>query len=559
MLKGELSRKDFLKSVVISAVAASLPSNAPANQGAPAAGAEITIDDLKAFTKLAGLSFSDDELKETLSDVKDWLTGYKAVRDLPIPFEVEPPTVFTPKTHRMITAKAGVSVKTTRISNLKRPASDEDLAFMSVRQLGDLIRTRQVSPVELTELYLARLRKFGDKLNCVITLMPEQALERAHQAQRELEGGWHLGPLHGIPCGIKDLFAMRGAPTTWGADPYKEQVLPYDSAVVERLHAAGAIVLAKLSMGALAMNDVWFKGRTNNPWNLNEGSSGSSAGSAAATAAGLVAFTVGTETLGSIVSPSNRCRVTGFRPTYGRISRYGAMGLSYSMDKVGPICREVEDCALVFAALTGHDPRDRASVDRPFHYRPDVKVTDLKVGVLAPDPTSKDPVAPDAIASTLTRMGISPRAVKIDPIPEAIVSVLEVEAAASFDELTRSDRIHQLTHSDWPETFRASRFVPGVEYLQAQRARAWLMDRFEDELGDLDVLVLPGVGRPTLRITNLTGHPQVNIPQGADEKGASVSVSFVGRIYEEDQLLAFARAYQELGGYHRLRPNLVSL
>lgn len=548
MLESPLSRKDFLRSSLIAAVAASLPTRASAIAEPEV---EISIDDLKAFSRIAGISFSDDELKQVLPDVKDWLSGYESLRKLPIPFEVEPPTVFMPKTHRSLKGKKGVSVKLTRAAEATRPKNDEDLAFMSVRELGALIRTRQITSVELTKVYLERLSRYGDKLLCVITAMPEQALKRAHEADAEIEAGRYRGPLHGIPCGIKDLFAMRGAPTTWGAAPYKDQVLPYDSAVVEKLHDAGAVIVAKLSMGALAMNDVWFKGKTKNPWNEKEGSSGSSAGSAAATAAGLVAFAIGTETLGSIMSPSNRCRVTGFRPSYGRISRYGAMGLSYTMDKVGPICRQVEDCALVFTALTGHDPRDRSSVDRPFHYVPTLNLATLKVGVV-------DGASNDAILAGLEKLGVHASKFKFDPIPDGILSLLEVEAATSFDELTRSDRIHQLTNSDWPESFRASRFVPGVEYLQAQRARAWLMDRYEEELGDLDVLAVPGVGitGSALRITNLTGHPQVNIPQGVNAKGESNSISFVGRIYEEDIMLALANAFQRQGEFHKLRPSL---
>ena len=551
MLDSQLSRKDFLRSSLIAAVAATLPAGAAA---AAMPAADISLDDLKAFSRIAGISFSDDELKQILPDVKDWLAGYESLRKLPIPFEVEPATVFMPKTHRTLKAKKGVSVKLTRAPEAVRPKSDEDLAFMTVRELGALIRTRQVTSVELTKVYLERLSKYGDKLLCVITAMPEQALQRANEADAEIESGRYRGPLHGIPCGIKDLFAMRGAPTTWGAEPYKDQVLPYDCAVVEKLHEAGAIIIAKLSMGALAMNDVWFKGKTKNPWNDKEGSSGSSAGSAAATAAGLVAFAIGTETLGSIMSPSNRCRVTGFRPSYGRISRFGAMGLSYTMDKVGPICRQVEDCALVFSALTGHDPKDRSSVDRPFHYVPSLNLGDLKVGVV-------DGAANEAILAGLGKLSILATKVKFDPIPEGVLSLLEVEAATSFDELTRTERIHLLTNSDWPESFRASRFVPGVEYLQAQRARAWLMDRYEDELGDLDVLVVPGVGLAgsALRITNLTGHPQVNIPQGVNAKGESNSISFVGRIYEEDTMLALANVFQQLGDFHKMRPNLNAL
>ncbi len=297
-----LTRKAMLQSSLVSALAAA----APFSLAERSPGAEINLDDLKAFTRLTGLTFTDDELKEVLSDVKDWLKGYETLRALPIPTEVEPPTIFTPKSHRKSSGKSGISCRTTGVGDLRRPGSNEDLAFMTVRQLSHLIQTRQVTSAELTELYLDRLRKYGDKLQCVVTLMPEQAMERAKRADEEIAAGKSRGPLHGIPCGIKDLFAMRGAPTTWGAAPYKDQVFEYDCTVVERLRAAGAIILAKLTLGALAQGDKWFGRMTKNPWNPKEGSSGSSAGSAAATSAGLVAFAVGTETLGSIMSPSNR-------------------------------------------------------------------------------------------------------------------------------------------------------------------------------------------------------------------------------------------------------------
>ncbi|MBI1757544.1 MAG: amidase [Fimbriimonas ginsengisoli] len=549
MSRDLLSRKDLLRSSILSVAALTLPGKALAR----VAPDEIGLDDLKAFTKIAGLSFAEGELKEILPDVKDWLTGYPDIRAMALGDELEPPTVFIPKSHRKLSGRRGVSVRTVPARSAYRPSKDEDLAYLSVRELASLIKSKKVSPVELTELYLERLERYGDPLLCVVTLMREQALEMARAAEREIQDGRYRGPLHGIPCGIKDLFAMKGAPTTWGAEPYKNQILKYDSAVVERLHQAGAIILAKLSMGALAQGDVWFRGVTKNPWNLKEGSSGSSAGPACATAAGLVAFAVGTETLGSIMSPSHRCRVTGLRPTYGRGSRHGAMGLSYTMDKVGPICREAEDCALVFAALAGHDPRDRSSVDAPFHYRHDVKLSELKVGIV--EPADKEPKTP-LIRETLEKLGVQVRDVKLAAISAAMLVVLEVEAAAAFDDFTRSERIRSLKNSAWPNSFRASRFVPGVEYLRAQRARAWLMDKFEEDFGDLDALALSGIGRPALRIANLTGHPQVLIPQGADAKGQQLSVSFVGRIYEEADLLALASAYQRTGGYHRLRPQL---
>lgn len=553
----ELSRKDFLLSALATAIVAAMPLKAASQGAQKPATPELTIDELKAFAKVAGLEFTDEELKEILPDVKDWAAGYAAVRGLHIPETAEPPTVFTPLMGRPSDAKPGFTAAASTVDKLERPQSDEDLAFLSVRELGYLLRARKLTSAELTELYLSRLEKYGDRLLCVVTLLADQARRDAARADSELRAGHDRGPLHGIPCGIKDLFALTGAPTTWGAEPYRTQTLPYDSTVVERLREAGAVIVAKLSMGALAMGDVWFKGKTLNPWNTKEGSSGSSAGSAAATAAGLVGFSIGTETLGSIMSPSTRCRVSGLRPTYGRISRYGAMGLSYTMDKVGPICREIEDCALVLAALAGPDPRDRSASNRPFHYDSKTKLSDLKVAVATGAGTPA--TNPQAIAANLAKLGIKADTIEVTPPPAGVLSVLEVEAASAFDELTRSEDIQKLTNSAWPQSFRASRFVPGVEYLQAQRARAMLMEDFEKQFGDYDAIAAPDRGGVLLLITNLTGHPQACLPQGTNDNGGSASMSFVGRLYEEDTLVALASAYQRLGSYHRLRPDLSGL
>lgn len=524
---------------------------------------KITIEDLKAFEKLTGLDFTDEELKQVLSDMDDWLKGYEAVRKLPIDENTEPPTIFAPKTRRQSFAEPGITVKTTAIpKGYKKPASEEDLAFASVRELAYLVKTKQVSSVELTELAIKRLQTYGDKLLCVITLLADDARAKAKVADDEIRAGRYRGPLHGIPCGVKDLFAYEGAPTTWGAEPYKSQVFPYNAAAVDKLQQAGAIIVAKLSMGALAQNDIWFRGKTKNPWNPKEGSSGSSAGSASATAAGLVPFALGTETLGSICSPSHRCRVTGFRPTYGRVSRYGAMDLSYTMDKIGPIARYVEDCALVFAAITGADSRDRSSVDRPFHFEPNLDLRALSIGFLiGPKDDPKERLEKDEHLKILTKLGAKLQPVRVAPVPDGLLTILEVEAASAFDKFTREGTVRQLKDSNWPESFRASRFVPGVEYLQAMRGRSLLMDDFEAELGNLDVVVAPNIGGTLLRITNLTGHPQVLVPFGSDEKGAQRSVSFVGRLYEESTMLGVANKFQQAVpyDYHTIRPNVNAL
>ncbi|HWD39539.1 MAG TPA: amidase [Fimbriimonas sp.] len=377
----DLSRKQLIKSLILAAAAPALPSGAVGQQPHSQ---EISLDDLRAFGRISGVAFTDEELGEILEGVREARAGFEDARSRwPIEFRTEPRTIFTPLAGGSIPG-AVVRSKPTRATITKRP-SDEDLAFASVKDLGFLIRTRKISPVELTTLYLDRMKRYGDKLLCLVTLTEELAMAQAKKAEDEIASGHYRGPLHGIPCGVKDLFATKGIPTTWGAGPYEHQVFDFDCTVVRKLQEAGAVLIGKLSMGSLAMGDVWFRGRTKNPWNPKEGSSGSSAGSAAATAAGLVGFAIGTETLGSIVSPSIRCRVTGLRPTYGRISRYGAMALSYTMDKAGPICRTAEDCALVLAALCGSDPGDPSAVDRPFTWPVRIDFSKLKIGFMVPE------------------------------------------------------------------------------------------------------------------------------------------------------------------------------
>lgn len=535
--------------MLVAAAASALPSTVPAGHLETSAD-EITLDDLKAMEKIAGISFTNDERKRVLTEVRSARSGFAGIRKLPINPTTEPSTTFHPLGGGSI---PGSRVRA-RYPNLRveRPSKDEDLAFLSMSELGVLIRTQQISPVELTRLYLDRLKRYGDHLLCVVTLTEELAISQAAVSESEIKGGRYRGPLHGIPFGIKDLFSAKDIPTTWGAGPYEHQVFNYDSTVVEKLHAAGAILLAKLSCGSLAQGDVWFRGTTKNPWNPKQGSSGSSAGSAASTAAGLVGFSIGTETYGSITSPSVRCRVTGFRPTYGRVSRYGAMGLSYTMDKVGPICRTVEDCALVFAAICGSDPNDLASIDRAFDFPRRISIKKLKVGWVG----SESAMASDPVVKLLKSEGASVKPVHFSPMPDGINQILDVEAGSAFDAFTRGEEIHQLKNSSWPETFRASRYIPAVEYLQAQRARTLLMHKFEQEFGDLDVLVGSGVIGSILGHCNYCGHPQVAIPFGDDGNGNSIARSFVGRLYRDDELLSIANFVQDHFDFHRRKPDL---
>jgi Asp-tRNA(Asn)/Glu-tRNA(Gln) amidotransferase A subunit family amidase len=565
MNKKGLTRKEFLHTgalTVAGTLAAGLPLGAlaaepVASPQAPPIPAPdttgITVEDLAASNKLSGVNLTAEERKSVLEDVQNFRHAYDSLRKQPITNAVSPSLLFTPLNGGS-TANPKIKVKTSAVKLPPRTSlTDEDLAFLSVRELGHLLRAKQVTSVELTKLYLGRLQKHGDQLLCLITLTDDLALKQAAQADEELAHGHNRGPLHGIPYGIKDLFAAKGYPTTWGANTFEHQSFDYDSAVVEKLREAGAILCAKLSMGALAQDDVWFKGRTHNPWNPKEGSSGSSAGSACAMASGLVAFTIGTETLGSIVSPSVQCRVTGLRPTFGRVSRFGAMELSWTMDKAGPICRDVEDTALVLAAICGHDPRDPSSVSRPLTYAPRKDLKGLKIGVLEGRGAS---ATPDPLLARLEKLGATVKLISFAPVPNGIENILDVDCGSAFDEFTRSGLVRELKESAWPETFRASRFVTAVEYLQAQRARTLLLHHLEEQFSDLDAYVGHDGAWQTLVHTNFTGHPQLVIPQAPDAENRSHSVSIVGRLYEEGTILAIGRLLQEQDDFHRRRPKL---
>lgn len=553
-----LTRKEFLISSLLAASSVALPA---VQEGQTPAANEITADDLKVYEKMIGISFTDEERAAVLRDVRQARAGMNAMRRTTIPYTVEPAMIQTPLGGGTIPGSK-ITAKPTRAKKLDiKSMSDEDIAFCSVRELGELVRTKQLSPVRLTEIYLARLKEYGPKLLNVISLLEDRARASAKRAEDEIKAGKYRGPLHGLPYALKDLFATKGDLTTWGAGPYKDQKFDYDAEVVNRLEQAGAVLIMKSSVGALAMNDVWFGGKTKNPWNPARGSSGSSAGSASATAAGLVAFSIGTETYGSIMSPSNECRVTGLRPTFGRVSRAGGMALSWTMDKVGPICREVEDCALVLAAIAGSDPKDPSAVDRPYAWPKTVDPKKVRLGVLARKDSSGKPVAldeNDPAIKVLRECGFDPQPVAISGMGPGIDMIIDVECASAFDELTRSQRIYDLKDSMWPGIFRAARYVPAVEYVQAQRLRRMFMEQFEREFGDFDAVMGTGIGQNLIQ-TNYTGHPQILIPFGDDGKGISVSRSFVGRLYQEDMLCAIAKVFQDKAGFLSRRPDLSKL
>jgi Asp-tRNA(Asn)/Glu-tRNA(Gln) amidotransferase A subunit family amidase len=526
-------------------------------------GRRITAQDIASAEKIIDLHFSRKQRKLMKQNLEENAADYDKLRRVPLENSVPPAIQFNPLVPGLSPEKETKPAAPAEAATIERPSNLEDLAFYPVTALAELVRTRKVTSLELTRMYLERLKKYGPRLECVITLTEDLALAQAQRADEEIAAGQYRGPLHGIPWGAKDLLATKGIKTTWGATPYKNQMIDVNATVVERLEKAGAVLVAKLTMGALAWGDVWYGGKTRNPWNYEQGSSGSSAGSAAATAAGLVGFAIGTETWGSIVSPSTRCGVSGLRPTYGRVSRAGAMALSWSMDKIGAICRSVDDCALVFAAIQGPDGKDLSVLDLPFNWDPDSDLAGIRVGYLRKAfeedyPTRKND---EASLEVLKKLGINlvPFELPEDLPVEALGFILNAEAAAAFDELTRSHRDHLLVRQGrnaWPNVFRQARFIPAVEYIQANRVRTLLMEEMARRMKDFDVYVAPSFGNDNLLLTNLTGHPAVVVPNGFNEKGLPTSISFIGNLFEEAKALRLARAFEQATPFHLKHPEL---
>jgi Asp-tRNA(Asn)/Glu-tRNA(Gln) amidotransferase A subunit family amidase len=525
-------------------------------------GKRITTKDIAASEKVIGLEFNSKERKMMLDDVRRNLSSYEELRKISPQNSVPPALVFNPVIPGMYEEKDRKQIKMPNASDLQMPSNFEDLAFYPLTDLAQLIKSRKITSTKLTRLYLDRLKKFGPSLECVITLTEDLALAQAKRADEEIASGRYRGPLHGIPWGAKDLLSTKGIKTTWGATPYKDQIIDTDATVVKRLEEAGAVLVAKLTMGALAWGDVWFDGKTKNPWNPEQGSSGSSAGSAAATAAGLVGFSIGTETWGSIVSPSTRCGVTGLRPTFGRVSRYGAMALSWSMDKIGPICRSAEDCSLVFNAIYGPDGKDLSVVNLPFNWDPSLDLKNIRIGYLKKlfEGNYRNKKNDESSLDTLRSLGVELIAFNLPELPVNSLSfILNAEAAAAFDELTRSNRddllVRQIKQA-WPNTFRQARLIPAVEYIQANRIRTLLMEEMAEKMKGIDVYIAPSFGGNNLLLTNLTGHPTVVVPNGFNEKGSPTSISFIGNLFEEAKTLRVAKAFQDVTDFHRKHPDL---
>ena len=544
-------------------------SEAPAPQ-LTAAAPQLTKDMLRSAAAVAGLEFTDEQLDKMLKGVTENTVKLRELRKIEIDNSIAPPLYFNPVLPGMKIDRTRRPFRASAPPRVQRPPNLQDVAFWPVTSLSELVRSRQVTSVELTEMYLARAKRYNPKLKCFVTITDDLALREARRADQEIAAGKYRGPLHGIPYGIKDLFAVKGYPTTWGAAPFKDRILDVDATVVTRLREAGAVLLGKLATGELALDDIWFAGQTMNPWDTSMGSQGSSAGPGSATAGGLVGFSIGTETLGSILAPSAICGVTGLRPTFGRVSRYGAMALSWSMDKTGPMCRSVEDCALVLNAIQGTDNLDLAAVDVPFNWDAALDVRKLRVAYLkaafentrqTPQVEANDRAALDKIRS----LGIDlaefklPENPKLDPsavLNAEGISALRDPVETHPDQLARPDRI---------ASQNAYRLYSAADYVNANRARMLLMQEMDKLMAKIDVYLLPydygdytpnPVADRSTGITNLTGHPSVTLPHGFDEKGHPTGLTFIGKLFGEAQMLALAKAYQDSTGWHLKHPKL---
>ena len=514
--------------------------------------------DAKGMENLAGLDFTQSE-RDTMLQTLSVLRGkYDTLRTVELPNSIPFPLYFDPRIPGQVIPKGRENYLFQEFPT-RRPDNIEDCAFFTIGQLAHLMRTQQVSSVELTEMYLDRLKRYGPELECVVTLTEDLALKQASRADEEIRRGRYLGPLHGIPYGAKDLLAVPGYKTTWGATTHKDQIIDETATIIKKLEDAGAVLVAKLTLGALAWGDVWFGGKTRNPWNMEQGSSGSSAGPGSATAAGLVGFSIGSETWGSIVSPATRNGVTGLRPTFGTVSRSGAMALSWSMDKLGPMCRSVDDCALIYSVIKGTDGLDLSVVDVPFQVPIKKELRSLRIGYIESAFNDTNTADNDrAVLTRLRELGFKLVPIELPEFPTSSLSfLLNVEAAAAFDEMTRNNKDDELVRQvkwAWPNVFRTARHVPAVEYIQANRARMILNQKMSELFKNIDVYVVPSFWGDNLLRTNLTGHPCVVLPNGFNENGSPTSISFIGDLYKDGEVIAVSHAYQRGTGWHKEYP-----
>ncbi len=526
----------------------------------------LALKDLPVAAKTLDIQFTGAEIDSMYDGVKENLDVIRQMHHLQLPNAVPMSLWQQPQTQALPTVATAPNAWVIP-NNIALPANRDELAYYSILQLASLIKHRKISSAELTQFFISRIKKYSDTLHCLVSLTEEIAMRQAKQADAEIAAGHYRGPLHGIPYGLKDLFAVRGTRTTWGAAPYKDQEIDEDAFVYTQLKKAGAVLVAKLSMGALAMGDQWFGGKTRNPWNLQYGSSGSSAGSASATVAGLVPFAIGTETWGSIISPSTVCGATGLRPSFGTVSRSGAMTLSWSLDKTGPICRSAADAAIVYDYIRGTDGKDLCATARPFRYPSGIPVQKMRVGYARNYfDKIKDTSRPEwKVLQVFRQQGIQPEPVDFPdsgvyrfPVMSIVIGA---ECAAAFDDMTRSGLDDELTYQtklDWPNSFRTSRFIPAVDYINANRHRYLLMQQVDAVLSRYDMLICPTWSGNQNAITNLTGHPAICFPIGFNSRHMPSSITLVGKLYGEATLLELAKLYQDATGWNKMHPPLFS-
>ncbi len=522
----------------------------------------ITKENIGNTENIIHLQFTDAERDSMLGYLEEQKGNYNNIREVKIDNSVMPSVLFNPIPVGFEFSKEQLPLKYSDYSKTKLPSDKNEIAFYTIGQLAELIRTKQITSVELTNFFIDRLKKFDPVLHCLITFTEERALRQAKIADEEIASGKYRGLLHGIPFGVKDLLATKDYKTTWGSVPFKDQIIDEDATVITKLEKAGAVLIAKFTMGELAWGDVWFGGKTRNPWDTTQGSSGSSAGSASAVSAGLIPFAIGTETYGSIVSPSTVCGTTGLRPTYGRVSRTGAMALSWSMDKIGPICRSSEDLAIVFNSIYGPDGIDQTIYNAGFNYIPLKTLKGMKIGYLNNDFNKQyDFHTNDSLTLLkLKELGaeLIPIELPVFPINDLAI-MLSAEAGAAFDELTRSNKddlmVRQIKNA-WPNSFRASRFIPAVEYINASRVRTLLIQEMQKIMSTIDLYVAPSWEGDNNLLTNLTGHPCVVLPNGFLDNGTPTSITFIGRLFDEGTLIAFAKLYQDTTDFHLKHPEM---
>lgn len=544
------NRRHLLKAITATGIGTAVFHRSVA--AAISASNELTVDSIKQAEWITGLEMTDEQRQEILRTVQRSSDTLNELRKFSVSPDVPMAIHFAPTSHlRQLDSVQRTATPTDSVV-ISLPTTEEEIAFLPVYQLSWLIRCGKLSSVELTNIYLRRLKKYGPMLRSVVTLTEEMALEQANRADDEIAQGRYRGPLHGIPWGAKDLIAIEGYPTSWGIPYFQDRELENTATVAQRLEAAGAVLVAKLSLGALAQGDKWFNGMTRCPWNPKIGSSGSSAGSASSVVAGLVGFTLGSETLGSIVSPSIRNGASALRPTFGRVSRDGCMPLSWSLDKIGPICRSIEDCALVFDAIHGADGKDQTAGNYPFQWPSRKNIRSLKVGYAKsrrqPDDEREDLKILRELGCELVEISL-PTDVPVRPL----ISIIDIEAASVFDELLRAG--HTDGWNTWDEDFRAAQYVSAVDYVKVQRTRTLLMQRFEEAIADVDVMV----NMNDLIHTNFTGHPSVVMPIGYREREGTKSprpIILTGHLNDDERLLAIAGVFQSKITAHQEHPPL---